>query len=507
VTISKETTYLTEPLRPDGYVDYIAALNRQHSRGVTPTNNAAVLFIKAVGPAGIKPGHRAEYFRLLGIPPLPDTGDYYVPFDAFAKSAAAKPRPAGQKIVRQEELMKQYLAASGRPWSREELPLLAEWLAANEKPLALAVEASKRPRFFDPLVPEGAGTMVGASRETMRLNTDLGRGLVLRALLRLGEGQTEEAWADLLACQRFARLVGQGPMLIDALVAVVIEGLALSGDQALLENAPLTAARALRMREELGKLPPMPKMVDAIDGPERYMFLDCVAAVARGESPMFEWGVPEEGPLESLRDPAARSAIDWDLVLRMGNGWYDRSADVLRQPTRARRRAAAAAITEDIEARAQEAKSWKSLALDALINRREGMSRRIGLALIALMLPATHAAGEAADRSAMNFEATRLGFALAAYRADHGAFPARLADLVPKYAAEIPKDLFADADLRYKLDGSGCLVYSVGSNGKDDGGKGHADRKDGEDWDDLAVRLPAARGEKGAAPARNAPSP
>lgn len=50
VTISKETTYITEPLHPDGYPDYVAVLNQQFSEGVTPENNSAVLFLKAVGP-------------------------------------------------------------------------------------------------------------------------------------------------------------------------------------------------------------------------------------------------------------------------------------------------------------------------------------------------------------------------------------------------------------------------------------------------------------------------
>ena len=50
VTISKETTYITEPLRPDGYPDYLAALNGELSKGVTPENNSAVLFWKALGP-------------------------------------------------------------------------------------------------------------------------------------------------------------------------------------------------------------------------------------------------------------------------------------------------------------------------------------------------------------------------------------------------------------------------------------------------------------------------
>ena len=42
----------------------------------------------------------------------------------------------------------------------------------------------------------------------------------------------------------------------------------------------------------------------------------------------------------------------------------------------------------------------------------------------------------------MQFELTRLAFALAAYHADRGTYPAKLADLVPKYVAEVPKDIF-----------------------------------------------------------------
>lgn len=40
ITVSKETTYLTEPLASDGAIDYVAALNKIESTGVTADNNA-----------------------------------------------------------------------------------------------------------------------------------------------------------------------------------------------------------------------------------------------------------------------------------------------------------------------------------------------------------------------------------------------------------------------------------------------------------------------------------
>ena len=83
VTISKETTYIVEPLRSDGYPDYVTALNQRSSQGVTPENNSAVLFWKAVGPKEIFPQYREQYCQMLGISPLPEKGDYFVDFDDY----------------------------------------------------------------------------------------------------------------------------------------------------------------------------------------------------------------------------------------------------------------------------------------------------------------------------------------------------------------------------------------------------------------------------------------
>src|SRR2546430_914313 len=49
-TMSKETTFVTEPVDKDGYIDYVAALNDRLRQGVTPENNANVLIWKALGP-------------------------------------------------------------------------------------------------------------------------------------------------------------------------------------------------------------------------------------------------------------------------------------------------------------------------------------------------------------------------------------------------------------------------------------------------------------------------
>lgn len=62
--------------------------------------------------------------------------------------------------------------------------------------------------------------------------------------------------------------------------------------------------------------------------------------------------------------------------------------------------------------------------------------------------------------------------ALRAYRLEHGVYPIALAALVPTYLKRLPDDPFAlQSPLHYRLTGQKYVLYSVGPDGKDDGGK------------------------------------
>ena len=269
-TISKETTYITEPLRKDGSVDYVAALNQRFSQGVTPENSAAVLFWKAVGPGEIRPEHRNRYFQMLGIPPLPEKGDYFVDLDKYLaqRPDAAMPAGARSEPKTKPDAYQRIEPALQRPWSSKEFPVLAAWLADNDKPLTLLVEASKRPRRFDPLVCREKTPLIAVLQPAMSAFHGPGnivRRVRARAMLRLREGELEQAWEDLLTCHRLARLVGQGPTVMEAFVACSIEDAACAGDKALLQHAHLTATQAAQMREDLDRLPAMPNVADKLD--------------------------------------------------------------------------------------------------------------------------------------------------------------------------------------------------------------------------------------------------
>jgi len=65
----------------------------------------------------------------------------------------------------------------------------------------------------------------------------------------------------------------------------------------------------------------------------------------------------------------------------------------------------------------------------------------------------------------------RLAVALEQYRRKNGGFPARLQDVVPQGGDLDVLDPFTGQPLRYMRTDAGYLLYSVGRDGQDDGGK------------------------------------
>ena len=68
-------------------------------------------------------------------------------------------------------------------------------------------------------------------------------------------------------------------------------------------------------------------------------------------------------------------------------------------------------------------------------------------------------------------DTARLGLLLRLYKMDNGAYPDALSALVPKYIGQLPPDPFTGKDFIHRREGQGFIVYSVGVNEKDEGGK------------------------------------
>jgi hypothetical protein len=531
ITISRETTYLTGPLRPDGYVDYVAAINECCSKGVTPDINGAVPLIQAFGPGEIDKDLRERFFKMLGIAPLPPEGKYFIDFREIAKRKAGKPRegkaafpktPAELKAAHDQtpesesevSILEKWYHAMERPWSKEEFPLVATWLEKNRMQIDLIVEGAHRTRFYVPMVCTGEPELTKAlGWPMMHIVRAAGDTLRTRAMLNVKAGKVDEAWADLLACHRLARLLSQRPTVVDHLAARSIERFAQESDIALVSSGHLSAERAKRFGDELRSLPPMVPLADSINNAERYLDLEFVLRVAR-DGPIAVlrslFGDPNgtvapkpEGPTP-LDDPVWTRPVDWDEPLRIGNSRFDRIYEAFTKPTPTQRRAAIEQLERDRMRMGSEAEDpkWKAENLFAARSAPVAAGRQIGRRLVAWFTPDDWSScATAEDRATAYRRMDELLFALVAYRAEQDEYPAELAKICPKYLQSLPDDPFGTGPIRYKREPEGYVLYSVGPNGKDDGGHNwsfesnsdepeNQQRKIPHDADDFFIRLP-----------------
>jgi hypothetical protein len=314
--LGKETTYITEPLDKDGYLDYEAALNDRLGKGITPEKNANVLIWKALGPRpeGGK-GMPAEYFKRLGMDEPPEEGDYFIDLGRYVNDHL-KLAPSDFKTM----IYDQQSDAIKRPWAATDYPHIAAWLKENEKPLAVVFEATERPDYFNPLVTSEKSGLYTALLPGVQKCRGLAIALAARAMLRVEEGKFNDAWQDLRACHRLGRLVGSGATLIESLVGIAINNIASNADLAYLERARLSAKQVQDRLKDLQSLTPMQPIAVKIDQGERFTYLDTAQLVRRGGVGVLE-GL-SGGPMLKKSDADAEksmAAFDWEPALRNGN--------------------------------------------------------------------------------------------------------------------------------------------------------------------------------------------
>jgi hypothetical protein len=489
--LGKETTYVTGPLDKEGYIDYEAALNERLGKDITSDKNANVLIWKALGPRPERGEPMPpEYFKALGINEPPANGDYFVGLRAFLSD---------RKVDESEwtAIADQQFLAGKRLWTAKDYPHIAAWLAVNEKPLTLVIEASKRPAYFNPLVPNRTGMepglLIGCLLPAAQKCRELTIALCARAMLRTAEGKYDEAWQDLLASHRLARLVGCGAMNIEALVGIALNATACNADLAYIENARLTSQQIQGRLSDLQKLPPMPAIADKMDLGERFICLDAMQSIHRGMYAQVAGGPGKVPDPEAVK---ALATIDFVPSLRKANQVYDRSAAAMRQTNRASRVNELKAIEEDLSQEAAKRKRdgtklGQIIRLLEIIQKPDDTGKMVGKSIgdvaMGLMIPAVLKVQNAWERCDQIQHNVQVAFALAGYRADTGRYPAKLDELAPKYLATVPGDLFSGKPLIYRPTENGYLFYSVGVNGKDDGGRTADDDPPG---DDLGVRMP-----------------
>jgi hypothetical protein len=339
------------------------------------------------------------------------------------------------------------------------------------------------------LSSDGSSSLVMALLPLATNSRNAVRLLCARATRSWGEGRVDAALDDCLAALRLGRLQSRSLTLVDSLVAIACQRITCITLEQIATAPEITAQQLRALIDELEKLAPMTPLWKKLDRGERYFYLSATTMIARDGVQQLAIQTGGSATEPSALTSLASSAIDWNVVLREGNRWYDEMVRVGRITDYRQFQQAAEQLDQQISQQAgQLASVGQKLRSLATI---QGRSQMMATVMTSMMAPSLQAAYRAEYRDTMQFRVTITSLWIAVYHQERGTYPDRLEQLVPNYLPAIPVDLFDGQPLRYRRSDDGYVLYSIGPDGVDNGGS-DLDGSDG----DLAVRVPKAVAER-----------
>ena len=345
------------------------------------------------------------------------------------------------------------LPPPGEPLPPEMKNVAAEHLCRNEDALNLLEKA--------------------AALEQCRYRVDLSRGLAtfiphlpdvqeaavllqLASIVYADDGNSTGAVRCLRSLLGLAQSLRNEPTIISQLIRIVCKRMSIDALKRVLLAAELTDVQLAALARGYAEAEDPRSMTRGLVG-ERCMFVD-VANMRQKDVAAFMAGYMSGEDSHSL----ALVCFIWKAA-----GLRDLDAakglDLLGE--------AVAASQEPLPARIKAAQAVE-YRVAALLEHKwlHPVSRTL--------MPAVGRAMEADARTIAKLRAARTALAVERYRIAKGILPDELAELVPSYLESTPEDPFDGNPIRYKKLPRGYVVYSIGTDGKDDGGVEDGD--DGE---------------------------
>lgn len=476
IEIGVETTRITTPLTAKGYPDYAAALNDKMGAGVTKENNAAVLLLRLWPEKTYKTAQAKGILKALdievGFAPV-----RWEDFETYVKRTTTAPvDEEHEATTRAEEPGELVERLRTVPWRGAEYPQVAAWLEANRAALEVVRQASLRERFYVPVVDE-TGRVRGAEPGgvwngllgAIMNGLEPSKMLLLKALQCLGEGDTAGYERDVvvaLGCARVKMQPTAGYMYL--LLGLNEKEYAYRVLQIGLGSGQLDAAQRERLAAMLVRMGEPVGMVGVYDVTHRWASLDLVAGLARpGRSRRYAVTQGYAGTMPGIEAFDYLKPVNYNEALRNLNRHYDQIVEMVQIADYASRQNAVRAWERELGTA-----QWSDL-----VDEWVGCSRYFAKVL----LPSLSGMNTKHTTVRAQRQITLGMLALARERADKGAYP-------ETFPAGL-MDPFTGQALVYRREGAGYVLYSVGPDGKDDGGKAPAERSSRDQDYDLVVRV------------------
>ncbi len=364
--------------------------------------------------------------------------------------------------------------SSGDPLTLEEIAFLnrhAETLEilrqAAARPTCRFIRDYSRPSV-DMLLPE------------IQFFRNAARILAVSARHQLSLGAIPAALRDVISIMNISRHASSEPILISGLVGLAIDSIAID---TLIDVLPFIDADnlALLKRDEIHNfLSTPPSLAKNIYGEEAFG-LYVFSIFGTGGFDQWQLGQLASFIMDDLDVPD--SIVQQDTFFNPALAAYriflfPQDLTAYQQTMHTYQR-----VAESSNSYAAKQTTLKRIEDDFSSGRPKGF-------VTALLTPAIGKAIENVEKARMRHTTALVAIAATEFRITHDSLPEKADVLVPKLLPFLAKDVFVDKSrLRYSVKNDGIAIYSVGPNGKDDGGPGPDMGKDQPKNDDVGIFL------------------
>ncbi len=424
-TAGHATTWVSGPLHTDGYVDYFAASNEIRAKDISPSDNAAIDLLRAIGPRDWNANCLVQQWSVLTTAvPAEDFDQYKLPRNRIYQEAP-------------EEIWDQLQEAEHRPWTTDEFPGVNRWIDSNAAALRLIERASGKPSFWLPMVPDPEyGPTLYNGATGVAYIPSLAFCLQTRAMRSLGQGRVEEGLDDLIAVRRIAALItkradttqhGQATRIVFRLFEA--------------ESQMIQSSLNMEQLERYGNL--LNSLDDFSLPPETISTHNRLEMLSALQSTHAE----------------SKGAFDIDVSMRIVNEYHDHLHAILSETDDG----TSAAWLHELYDRLDTIDGDNSTS-QIIFGGRRTRAHGIGTKIINLLAPALNSERRILTGCRVRTDLIRTGIAIQMFRLAHQRLPEQLSELVPEYLNEILLDGFTDGmRFRYLPTENSCRLMSVGN--------------------------------------------
>jgi hypothetical protein len=358
--------------------------------------------------------------------------------------------------------------------AEEDKQLIGKWLTENDQVLQRVVAGTRKPYYWQHYEGE---EMLSVLLPHLSGYRGAARSLSWRARLNAEKGRFEDAFSDIKACFRFGRHVkGNGVVLIEQLVGIAIEALAVENLRGILSEHQVDSETLAMLQRDLEQIIAGEDFAVSFAGEKLFIYDEiqrCFTEDRFGGGHLYLSRISQVSSLGDESIPSLQDFIfgtifepeAWPVVMRV----------LFFHPDKQQTREATDRFYAYCETIAKKTPS--SIRAEGIDVSKEVMKIIKDNVFLEILAPALGRASRLGHRHRSTIEATVTVLALHRYKADKGSFPDDLQQLITAgFLRQLPLDVYSDRPLVYRKTDDSFILYSLGENFKDDGGKPGKDR-------------------------------